>query len=146
MFISFFKTCAPYTDAACSLFSSPYCMYYINSLCQVDLPFWQAAEAAAVAVAVAEDPMAAGSPHQISLHKEWLLGGPKLEMMGIYLNHGTDFNIFNPKLNSWTFAPSTSLLIAEEAFLVANPMTCLQLSLFEEMPSLAVAVLTLFSP
>ena len=115
-------------------------MYYVNSLCQVDLPFWQAAEAAAVAVAVAEDPMAAGS------HKEWLLGGPKLEMMGIYLNHGTDFNTFNPKLNSWTFAPSTSPLIAEEAFLVANPMTCLQLSLFEEIPSLAVAVLTLFSP
>lgn len=70
-------------DAACSLFSSPYCMHCVNSLWQVDLPFWQAAEAAAVAVAVAEDPMAAGSPHQISLHKEWLLGGPKLEMMGI---------------------------------------------------------------
>ncbi len=33
-------------------------MHSVNSLCKVDLPFWQAAEAAAVAVAVAEDPRA----------------------------------------------------------------------------------------
>ena len=43
------------------------------------------------------------------------------ESNGIYLSHGTDFNIFNPTLNSWTFAPSTSPLIAEEAFLLQIP-------------------------